>query len=195
MTTIELSINIIVSLAAGGISGYGVFKFLGKKWVENWFAKDLKRYEHKLDVLKAKDEIRFNILHKERIDIIKNLYQKVNELNDMSLYLVMPSEMQESLQIDKDELAKRSYLMSHQLEMYLLSKSIYIPQSLEDRIAGMIITYNSLTKSIINDCSEEHKRSLEKWNVEKVRPLLNELRNEFRRLLGVEFYDSKIKER
>lgn len=194
MTTIELSINIIVSLAAGGISGFGVFKFLGKKWVDNWFAKDLKRYEHKLDVLKAKDEIRFNFLHKERIDIIKNLYQKVNELNDMSLYLVMPSEMQESLQIQKDELAKKSYLMSHKLEMYLLSNSIYIPQSLEERIAGMIFTYNSLTKSIINDCSEEHKRSLEKWNVEKVRPLLNELRNEFRRLLGVEFYDSKIKE-
>lgn len=57
MTTIELSINILISITAGAASGYGVFKFLGKKWVENWFAKELKLYEHKLDVLKAKDEI------------------------------------------------------------------------------------------------------------------------------------------
>ena len=34
MTTIELSINIAISIAAGVASGYGVFKFLGKKWVE-----------------------------------------------------------------------------------------------------------------------------------------------------------------
>lgn len=194
MTTIEIAINVVISIAAGAVSGYGIFKFFGKKWVENWFAKDLKRYEHKLDVMKVKDEIRFNVLHKERIVFIKNLYQQVNALNDMSLYLIMPSEIQENLKIDKNELVKRSYMLSHKLETYLLSNCIYIPQSLEDRIAGMIITYNSLTKSVINDCTEEHKQSLEKWTVEKVRPLLNDLKNEFRRLLGVEFYDSVEKE-
>ncbi len=31
MTTIELSINSVVSIAAGAASGYGVFKALGKK--------------------------------------------------------------------------------------------------------------------------------------------------------------------
>lgn len=58
-------VNITISVAAGAASGYRYFKLLGKKWVENWFAKELKRYEHKLDVLKAKDEIRFNTLHEE----------------------------------------------------------------------------------------------------------------------------------
>ena len=67
MNTIEISINIAISLVAGAASGFCVFKYLGRKWVENWFEKDLKRYEHKLDVLKIKDEIKFNILHKERI--------------------------------------------------------------------------------------------------------------------------------
>lgn len=112
----------------------------------------------------------------------------------MGLYLVMPSRMQKDLKIDKNELVKRCYMLSHKLETYLLSNCIYIPQSLEDRIAGMIITYNSLTKSVIIDCTEEHKQALEKWMDEKVRPLLNELKNEFRRLLGVEFYDSEIKD-
>lgn len=90
MTIVELSVNIAISVAAGAASGFGIFKLLGKKWIENWFAKDLKRYESKLDVLKAKDEIRFNILHKERIDIVKKLYKRVFELNELSIYLLCP---------------------------------------------------------------------------------------------------------
>lgn len=194
MTVIEISLNIAISIAAGAASGYGVFKFLGQKWVENWFAKDLKHYEHKLDVLKAKDEIRFNILHKERIDIIKNLYKKVFELNELSLYLIMPSEMQSQFKLNVNDLFQQSIMHSHKLQMYLLENTIYIPQILEDRIAGLCYTYDSAAKSLMNNPSEEHKKTLEKFNQEKIRPLLNDLRDEFRRLLGVEFYDKMIKE-
>ena len=194
MTIVELAVNIAISFAAGAASGYGIFKFLGKKWVENWFAKDFKRYEHKLDVLKAKDEIRFNILHKERIDIIKNLYKQVFELNELSIYLIMPDEMQKQFNLNKDELFKQSYMLSHKLQMYLLENTIYIPQILEDRIAGLCYTYDSAAKSLMKDDSEEHKKAIEAFNQQKIRPLLNDLRDEFRRLLGVEFYDKMIKE-
>ena len=194
MTIIELTVNVVVSIAAGAISGYGLFKFLGKKWVENWFAKDLKQYEHKLDVLKAKDEIRFNILHKERIEIIKKLYKQVFELNELSIYLIMPNDMQKQFQLNKEELFRQSIMLSHKLQMYLLENTIYIPQILEDRIAGLCYTYDSAAKSLMKDGSEEHKKEIEAFNQEKIRPLLNDLRNEFRRLLGVEFYDKMIKE-
>ncbi len=194
MTIVELSVNIAISVASGAASGYGIFKFLGKKWVENWFAKDLKRYEHKLDVLKAKDEIRFNILHKERIDIIKNLYKQVFELNELSIYLIMPDEMQKQFNLNKEELFKQSYMHGHKLQMYLLENTIYIPQILEDRIAGLCYTYNSTAKSLMKNGSEEHKKAIETFNQQKIRPLLNDLRDEFRRLLGVEFYDKMIKE-
>lgn len=194
MNIIDLLVNIGVSVATGSAAGFAVFKFFGKKWVDNWFAKDLKKYEYKLDVLKSKDEIRFNILHKERIDIIKNLYKQVFELNEMSIYLIMPAEMQKQFNIDEEELFKRSTLFSHKLQMYLLENTIYIPQILEDRIAGLCYTYDSAAKSLMNDRSEEHKKIIEKFNQEKIRPLLNDLRDEFRRLLGVEFYDKMIKE-
>lgn len=184
----------MISVAAGAISGFGVFKFLGKKWIENWFDKELKLYEHKLDVLKVKDEIRFNILHKERIEIIKKLYKHVFELNEIILYLIMPIEMQALLRMKKEELFQQSYILSHKLEMFLLENTIYIPQILEDRIAGLCYTYNSVVKSLINDDSEANKKKMEHFNKEKLRPLLNDLRNEFRRLLGVEFYDKMIKE-
>lgn len=194
MTTIELSINIVISIAAGAASGCAVFKALGKKWVENWFAKDLKLYEHKLDVLKSKDEIRFNLLHKERIDIVKKLYKQVFEINELSLYMIMPEEMQKQFKIRIDELFQQSNILCHKLQMYLLENTIYIPKILEDRIAGLCYTYNSAAKSLMNDSSEKHKVELEKFNQDKIRPLLDDLRNEFRRLLGVEFYDKMVKE-
>ena len=38
MTIVDLIENIAISVTAGAVSGFGVFKLLGKKWVENWFA-------------------------------------------------------------------------------------------------------------------------------------------------------------
>ena len=192
MNTIEISINIAISLVAGAASGFYVFKYLGKKWVENWFEKDLKRYEHKLDVLKVKDEIKFNILHKERIDIIKKLYQQFFELNESLLYTIMPTEMQNIFQLNEDELLRENILKSHKIQMYLLSNEIYIPKILVERIAGVCYTFDSISKNLMKDKSDENKKRLEEFYTGKVRPLLDNLKNEFRVLLGVELENNTV---
>lgn len=192
MNAVEITINITISLLAGAAGGFGIFKSLGKKWVENWFAKDLKRYEHKLDVLKIKDEIKFNILHKERIDIIKKLYQMFFDLNESVLLIIMPSELQNGLQLKENDLLNGVRLKSHKVQMYLSSNDIYIPKILVDRIAGVCYTFDSITKSVINDNSDKHKKELDDFYIEKVRPLLEDMKNEFRVLLGVEFYDNEL---
>ena len=191
MSAIEITINITVSILAGAASGFGAFKFLGKKWVENWFAKDLKRYEHKLDILKIKDEIKFNVLHKERIDIIKKLYQMFFDLNESVLLIMMPTELQNGIQVKKDDLLNGVRLKSHKVQMYLSSNDIYIPKILVDRIAGVCYTFDSITKSVMKDNSDENKKRLDDFYIEKVRPLLEDMKNEFRVLLGVEFYDGE----
>jgi len=191
MSYIEVSINIAISIMVGATSGFCAFKFFGRKWVENWFAKDLKRYEHKLDVLKIKDEIRFNILHKERIDIIKKLYEMFFELNELILHLLMPTKMQNMIQIKEDDLAKTIFIKSHTIQMYLLSNDIYIPQILVDRIAGICYTFDSISKKIITDDSDKNKKVMDDFYKQKVKSLIDDLKNEFRRLLGVEFYDNE----
>lgn len=192
MNALETTINITISLLAGAAGGFGIFKFLGKKWVENWFAKDLKRYEHKLDVLKIKDEIKFNILHKERIDIIKKLYQMFFDLNESVLLIMMPTELQKGLQVKENDLLNGVRLKSHKVQMYLSSNDIYIPKILVDRIAGVCYTFESITKSVMKDNSDENKKRLDDFYIEKVRPLLEDMKNEFRVLLGVEFYDNEV---
>ena len=191
MDTLEIIINITISTFAGITTGFCVFKFLGKKWVENWFAKDLKQYEHKLAVLKVKDEIKFNILHNERISAIKQLHSLIFDLTDSILHLMMPSEMQNAIKLDVNHLAMMNKQKSHKIQMYLLSNDIYLPKILVDRIAGVCYTFDSITKSIMDDNTEANKKRLNDFYIEKVRPLLEELKNEFRRLLGVELNDKE----
>ena len=151
----------------------------------------MKQYEHKLAVLKVKDEIKFNILHNERINTIKQLHSLIFDLTDSMLHLMMPSEMQKIIKIDVDNLAMINKQKSHKIQMYLLSNDIYLPKILVDRIAGVCYTFDSITKSIMDDNTETNKLRLNELYIEKVRPLLDELKNEFRRLLGVEFDDSE----
>ena len=104
---------------------------------------------------------------------------------------MMPSEMQKTIKIDVEHLAMINLQKSHQIQMYLLSNDIYLPKILVDRIAGVCYTFDSITKSIMNDNTEENKKRLNDFYIEKVRPLLEELKNEFRRLLGVELNDKE----
>jgi uncharacterized protein YbcC (UPF0753/DUF2309 family) len=101
----------------------------------------------------------------------------------------MPSEMQKTIQINVDDLVMKNKLKSHKIQMYLLANDIYLPKILVKRITGVCYTFDSIPKSIMMDKTEENKKRLNELYLEKVRPLLDELKNEFRRLLGVEFND------
>ena len=93
------------------------------------------------------------------------------------------------------------YLHDEYLEAY---KNFDIIQFYLDDIHGRQPAFNQLmadarksmfeiviTKSIMNDNTEENKKRLNDFYIEKVRPLLEELKNEFRRLLGVELNDKE----
>ena len=101
----------------------------------------------------------------------------------------MPSEMQEAIQLNVDDLVMKNKLKSHKIQMYLLANDIYLPKILVDRIAGVCYTFDSISKSIISDKTKENKERLNVFYTEKTRPLIEELKNEFRKLLGVEFND------
>lgn len=77
----------IIPALVGATSGGGIFVLLSNKWVSNWFEKDLKKYQNKLDILKIKDEIKFDVSHREMVNRISVLFSLLAELiNDISSY-------------------------------------------------------------------------------------------------------------
>lgn len=185
MEITNIFINIGISVVSGA-AGCGLFVWLGKKWVGNWFAKDLKKYEQQLEIIKAKDEIRFSTLHKERLEAIKKLYLMINDLNTTASYLIIPTKLAQDSNIDQQEIIKQIKIKHHIIGQYLTENQIYLPQSLVDRIAGMGYSLSTVADYCLNKNDDESKEKLKGINEEKLRPLLNALRDEFRKLLGVE---------
>ena len=105
---------------------------------------------------------------------------------------MMPTEMQNIYQLNEDDLLRRNRLKSHEIQLYLLSNEIYIPKILVNRIAGVCYTFDSITKNLTKDKSDENKKKLDEFYIDKVRPLLDDLKNEFRMLLGVELDDNTV---
>lgn len=186
MEVTNIIINVSISLVVGGGAGFCAFKWLGQKWVNNWFAKDLEKYKQQLEILKVKDEIRFNILHKERLETVKKLYSLINDLNDTVAYLMIPTKMAEGTDLNYNELIKTVKVKHHIIVQYLMESQIYLPQSLVDRIAGMGYSLNKVADYCLEHNNDESREWLRKVNEDKLRPLLNSLRDEFRKLLGVE---------
>ena len=113
-------------------------------------------------------------------------------MNESLLHTIMPTEMQNIFQLNEDELLRVNILKSHKIQMYLLSNKIYIPKILVDRIAGVCYTFDSISKNLMKDKSDENKKRLDEFYTEKVRPLLDNLKNEFRVLLGVELEENTV---
>ena len=58
-----------------GITGFFVW-FL-REYLKNWLDKDLEEYKYKLSIESERDKIKYEKLHTERAEIIKEFYKKI----------------------------------------------------------------------------------------------------------------------
>ena len=184
----DIVFNVIVPATVGALSGGGVFLFLSKKWVSNWFEKDLKKYQNKLDIIKTKDEIKFNVLHKEMVarmsrifcliaDIIKpilNLFIELEETRDDNKIKALANEIMEKVTVYKT---------------YIIESSLFLPQKLDDSLKQL----GNLYASVIGLCESE---DIKKEDVGKIRSgflikyneIISAIRNQVKTLFGVDTY-------
>ena len=184
----DVIFNIIIPASVGALSGGGVFLFLSKKWVSNWFEKDLKKYQNKLDIIKTKDEIKFNVLHKEMVtrmsrifcliaDIIKpilNLFIELEGARDENNIKALANEIMEKVTAYKT---------------YIIESSLFIPQKLDDSLKQL----GNLYAYVIGLCEAEE---IKKEDVEKIRNgflikyngIISAIRNQVKTLFGVDTY-------
>lgn len=173
----------------------GIIAYLFQRWYSHKYDKKLKSFENELDTLKDKNVIKFDTLHKNRIDIIKKLYSMICAENDLLLTVLMPSDLKKDNSNFPDDVAliKEFTKQKQMLESYLYNNSIYLPKIVVDRFAGISYSLTSIIKSVINDDSEENKKRLDDHYNDGVKKLIDDLINEIRDLLGVEESDYETK--
>jgi len=83
---IQFGIKLLAYGGSGALVAYGLFKFLGKKWIENKFAEKLEQYKHAQN--KELEELKFRIntmfsritkIHEKEFEVLPEAWLKMQE--------------------------------------------------------------------------------------------------------------------
>lgn len=185
MEITNIFINIGISVVSGA-AGCGLFVWLGKKWVGNWFAKDLKKYEQQLDLLKMQKQLQYHNIYVERATIMKELYVLVAKLIEAK-QLVKEFKYQDKSQ-ERATYAEYGELL-RQLYVYFMTNAIYLPQSVVDKLgafASVITKEISLKQFEHGDVTDEYIKRVKEIPDYDLPEIHRALRIEFQTLLGIE---------
>jgi len=184
--SLDIIINISTSLVVGGGAGFTVFKFLGEKWVEGWFAKELEQYKHQLEMMKIQKQLQFSNIYIERANIIKELYillgkliqkkQIIKELNSID------QKYERELYAEYGELLQILYL-------YIMENGIYLPQSTSDKLAEfaeIIVKEIALKRYEYGDVNDDYVRRINNIPDNDLPTIFRSLRSDFKELLGMD---------
>lgn len=204
----ELFINISISLIIGGSAGCGLFCWLGKKWIANWFAKDLIKYEHELSIkkqevdthfaknlqeyehqlslLKMKNEIQFSNVYTKRAEIIMEVYKRLVRVEACRLIIRFSK-------IPSQESKASFFYSCLDFSVYASENGIYFSEHIRTMIDTLI--YNSIkpiltqeieTNPLSSNLTEDYKNMVQNIQETDIQNIAKELIKEFQRFLGIE---------
>ncbi|MBI2415639.1 MAG: hypothetical protein HYV33_03195 [Candidatus Kerfeldbacteria bacterium] len=172
--------------------GSGILAFLIRSIIKHWLNKDFEKY--KLEVLKLAEEhkIKFDRLHSERAEVIKNLYGKLSKSITSMQSLISP--VQFDGQKIEDKMNKAVEEANDFIEYYDQNK-IFFQKELCVLLDTITLSLKESFKLFKRKDHEPDKSSNEvldfwdqAWNKisSDVPKAKEKLENEFRKLLGVE---------
>lgn len=184
----EIVSDFLVPAIVGAFSGGGVFMLLSKKWVSNWFEKDLKKYQNKLDIIKTKDEIKFNVLHKEMVTRMSRIFCLIADIIKPILNLFIELEGTR----DENNIKAHANVIMEKVtayKTYIIESSLFLPQKLDDSLKQL----GNLYASVIGLCESA---DIKKEDVGKIRSgflikyneIISVIRNQVKTLFGVDTY-------
>ncbi|WP_296935295.1 hypothetical protein [uncultured Marinobacter sp.] len=174
--------------------------FLGKKAIEAFLQGRIESYKKNLERIASENSIRFQRLHSERAEIIKDFYEKLAVLDDTLYSTLRP--FQAVGEPELEEKVKELSVQFNDLREYFLPKRIFFENDLCELIDKILETAKGVFFDIttfpvdIKDTHYKYDRGLLKerhefW--EKARNIHNneiaslkrDLEDEFRQILGI----------
>ena len=190
-------------LAKYGISVAGmsaVFAYIGKKAIESYLSGRLESHKSQLQIAATEHSIRFQRLHSERAEVIRDLYSKISEL-DIALKDCLKAfhavgEPDLRTKVERVRLAHNALVEFYpQRRIFLEQDLCTVLDTIVERSGGIFVDITNLP---VDPMSQEyqHNRQLlrermENWDRARqthrddIAQLKAELETRFRRILGI----------
>ncbi|MDY6906109.1 MAG: hypothetical protein SWH61_15660 [Thermodesulfobacteriota bacterium] len=189
----------IIEFLGGSLAISGTIAFLGKKAIEAYINGRVEAYKSNLEKIATEHSIRFQSLHSERANVIKEFYEKLAFLDD-TLYSTLrrfQAVGEPDLKEKVDKLARQFNDIRH----YFLPKRIFFEDHLCELIDKILDTAKGIFFDITtfpvdtNDLSSKYDQEVLKERHEfwenareihenEISQLKQKLEDEFRRILG-----------
>lgn len=192
--------TIILSVTASGTTIAAV-AWLTKSLISQWLGKDLENYKLQLTIAAQEHQIRFSALHQKQADVIEECYLKFVAANAL-IQMIQRSKSSDFNEEDRER-ARKAVDACFAGMMAFFRNQLYFPDHLYKRLmdfsvrvvnyAGLHNGMADMLDSMALDVKNPDRMKLIRETLfggvkdleSEVPQLLDELKTEFRRLLGV----------
>ena len=186
----------LVGLIVAPVVVVGAIAWILRGIISQGFARDLQRYKSDLEKKNFEHRERFSLIHQRRAEVIAAIYGKIARTKAVTADLVGIFQQGGQSLIEKKQKAADVY---NDMSSYFFENRLFLPRETAEKTEELVMTIRDVliefdTAQMGN---EEYKVDLSgHWQQaykrlrEEVPPILEELENEFKNLLG--FIDNGI---
>lgn len=184
--------EIIIQIGQSGIIVTGSV-FILRKFIELSFSKDLEKFKTDLEKTSIEFKIRYEKLHSERVEVIKEVYKKISRAYRSFFSLLKP--LQEAGELNQTEKSNEAAKNANDLFDYYEDNRIFFEEKLAVEIDFLISAFHDAWNKFryANEAREcgSHKEAVNEriaaWDQIKkeVPKVKNRLENEFRMIIGI----------
>lgn len=187
-------INLLKNLGFFGVAVSGA-SWVIKKYFEKLFDKDLELFKSNLEKQSIEFRIRYEKLHSERVDVVKEVYKKIVKTHKSFSLLMNPfQQVGDSTEEEKGNEAAKN---ANELTEYYEENRIFFDEKLSADIDSLLLefkeSWSEFSGSRVSKGLKDNKTMLNQWNKawkqiqEKVPVIKKQLENEFRIIFGVKY--------
>lgn len=185
-------INLLNNLGIFGLIIAGS-SWIIKKYLEKSLDKDLEKFKANLEKESVEFKIRYEKLHGERVEVIKEVYKKIVKTHASISSLIHPMQMVgEPTQKEKGKIAEKD---GNDLIEYYEENRIFFEERLAEEIDALLSEFRKVwadfQASRISKELNDHETATDQWFgawnrfLEKVPNIKKQLENRFRNILGI----------